>query len=338
MRKSISTKAKTILVKRLSIIVPVYNVKPYVGQCLQSILDKSGADPDDFEVIIINDGSPDDSMLVVRDICSKHKNVIILEQDNQGLSAARMNGLLLSRGEYVWFVDSDDWIEENGVISAIELTLKDPSTQVFLLPLLWEFDNPASSFSDIKTNTKDFLPGKRIIQENLYPISAAQRFIIKKALLQSEWIYFPAGLLHEDEYFGMALLYKAEKVCVVPGVWYHYRQRSGSIMSTRSSRSAFDTVLIYQNLLDFQNSCVSASDKGWFHQRCYDLLEYSYIQLAISNDFEAYHVFKEQYLPLILSEHRIARSHLPIKTQFIERLMLHYPRLAAHIRPHLVGN
>ena len=245
--------------KRLSIIIPVYNVEPYVGQCLQSILEKGGAGVEDFEVIVVNDGSPDGSMRVVRNICSGRENVVILEQDNQGLSAARMNGLQLACGEYVWFVDSDDWIEENGVAAVIDLITKDSSTQVFLLPLFWDFEEPSRNFSDINTRPGQ-IAGKRIIQEGSYPLSAAQRFIIRKELFGSKWVYFPAGLLHEDEYFGRALLYQAERVCVIPETWYHYRQRSGSIMSHLTPRSAYDIIQLYHLLLDFQNECVNASD------------------------------------------------------------------------------
>ena len=92
----------------LSIIIPVYNVEAYVGRTLKSVFD-TVVSPTDFEVIVINDGTRDGSMRIVRQYADR-PNITILEQENQGLSAARMNGLAVAKGDYVWFVDSDDWL------------------------------------------------------------------------------------------------------------------------------------------------------------------------------------------------------------------------------------
>ena len=90
---------------RLSIIIPVYNVEAFVSKTLESVFNTT-ASADDFEVIVVNDGTKDKSMDVVRRF-SDRPNLLILEQENQGLSAARMNGLSVASGEYIWFIDSD---------------------------------------------------------------------------------------------------------------------------------------------------------------------------------------------------------------------------------------
>ena len=99
---------------RLSIIIPIYNVEAYVAETLKSVFEMN--DPKDlFEVIVVNDGTKDGSMDIVRQYADR-PNLIIVEQENQGLSAARMKGLSMATGEYVWFIDSDDSLFTNAVI------------------------------------------------------------------------------------------------------------------------------------------------------------------------------------------------------------------------------
>ena len=98
---------------KLSIIVPVYNAERYIRDCLDSIL-RQRLNEDEFEVIIINDGTEDSSMNVITDIISLHHNVVIVNQENQGSSVAWNNGIAIANGEYILLVDADDllWIEE----------------------------------------------------------------------------------------------------------------------------------------------------------------------------------------------------------------------------------
>lgn len=99
---------------KLSIIVPVYNVEKYIRPCFESIF-KQGLDDADFEVIIVNDGTKDRSMEMIEDIISQHNNITVINQENQGLSVARNNGMDIARGDYIQFVDSDDILIENCV-------------------------------------------------------------------------------------------------------------------------------------------------------------------------------------------------------------------------------
>jgi len=96
----------------LSIIVPVYNVEQYVEKCLLSCIRQDIA-MDEYEIIVVNDGSLDRSYEIVLDYAIRYDNIWVINQVNQGLSSARNVGFQKAKGEYVWFVDSDDWIEEN---------------------------------------------------------------------------------------------------------------------------------------------------------------------------------------------------------------------------------
>ena len=97
---------------KLSLIIPMYNVELYIEKCLNSCINQD-LSADEYEIIIVNDGSKDNSLSIAESIAQKHNNVRIITQTNGGLSSARNTGLINSRGEYIWFIDSDDWIEPN---------------------------------------------------------------------------------------------------------------------------------------------------------------------------------------------------------------------------------
>ena len=96
----------------LSIIIPVYNVEKYIEKCLLSCI-KQDISYEDYEIVVVNDGSPDNSITIVERIAKDYSNIRIINQENQGLSGARNTGMKHAKGNYIWFVDSDDYIEEN---------------------------------------------------------------------------------------------------------------------------------------------------------------------------------------------------------------------------------
>lgn len=100
--------------KQLSIIIPMYNVEPYVERCLRSLEDQDIAE-DDYEIICINDGSPDKSKNIVEGLQDEYKNIILLNQKNQGVSRARNNGLDIATGRYIMFIDPDDYVLKNTI-------------------------------------------------------------------------------------------------------------------------------------------------------------------------------------------------------------------------------
>jgi glycosyltransferase involved in cell wall biosynthesis len=100
--------------KQLSIIVPVYNVEKYVYECVDSIF-RQGLDENIFEVIIVNDGTKDNSMAVIRELIASRSNIIVIEQDNLGLSVARNNGIAKATGEYILMIDSDDLLIDSSL-------------------------------------------------------------------------------------------------------------------------------------------------------------------------------------------------------------------------------
>ena len=105
--------------KRLSVIIPMYNVEEYVERCLSSLLNQD-LDPDQYEIICINDGSPDRSGEIVKNLMKSFSNIQIIEQENQGVSVARNNGMEIATGKYLLFIDPDDYVEANSLQHVLE--------------------------------------------------------------------------------------------------------------------------------------------------------------------------------------------------------------------------
>ena len=98
---------------KLTIIIPIYNVEPYIKRCLMSCILQDSSLGEEYEIICVNDGTKDKSAEIAKEIALSYNGVVVIDQENGGLSSARNTGLSYARGEYVWFVDSDDYIEEN---------------------------------------------------------------------------------------------------------------------------------------------------------------------------------------------------------------------------------
>ena len=107
----------------LSIILPVYNVEKYIRSCIESIF-RQGLDEDAFEIIIVNDGTPDKSMEAIADIIAQHDNITVIEQKNQGLSVVRNTGIARARGEYILMPDSDDMLIDNSLPKLLEKAIE----------------------------------------------------------------------------------------------------------------------------------------------------------------------------------------------------------------------
>ena len=115
---------KKLIEMKLSIIIPVYNVEKYVEKCLRSCAEQD-LPSDEYEIIVVNDGTKDSSLEIVERVAKDYSNIAIISQENAGLSAARNKGLSLAKGEYIWFIDSDDWIEKNCLQKIIRKCFED---------------------------------------------------------------------------------------------------------------------------------------------------------------------------------------------------------------------
>lgn len=288
----------------LSIIIPIYNVEPFVHRCLESIYMQS-VSIDTYEVIIVNDGTPDKSMDIVAGFVEKHTNLVVINQENQGLSLARNNGLEVAKGEYVWFVDSDDWIETNCLRSLYGI-LNRYAPDVCSMPLKWSYPNPRNDKLDFSAEKTHMMGGKDYLY-SIFPKSASPRFLLKRNFLAQYNIKFYPKLLHEDLVFGFTIFFWCKKVLVLNESFYYYRVReSGSIKSTWKRKNSEDLIIGHKLLKEFEKNYISdKKERLKFENKIFNILSHS-IDLAmkdwISADFKAFYSKNKNYIKRIAFE------------------------------------
>ena len=223
----------------LSIIIPVYNVEKFIKVCLDSILSYESTL---YETIIVNDGTQDNSMSIVEQYVKQNDNrIIIINQENQGLSNTRNNGIRKAKGKYIWFIDSDDFIEINAIDSILkEIKKKEPD--VFAMPIIYNYSNGERIadvvFRNETITNEDYLNRK-------YPFGASVRFLLKRDFLLKNNLFFIPNILHEDGEFGLRMLYYAKEIAIISKTFYNYRiQECGSIMSSWSEKNSIDLIYI----------------------------------------------------------------------------------------------
>ncbi len=231
----------------LSIIIPVYNVEKYIARTLESILFQH-ADID-YEVIIVDDGTPDGSMRIVDDYADKFPRMVILHQENRGLSCARNSGLQASSGEYVWFVDSDDTLPPHSLdFLASQMEALHPEVLTFdIVKTSEQTGNEAVEPILFKAKYRS-LYGRQhagtALNKKIHT-GIAQRFVFRRDFLTASRLTFTPGIIHEDIDFIVRMLLVAGSILPLRHPCYNYLVRqSGSIMSDFKPRSCTDRLKI----------------------------------------------------------------------------------------------
>ena len=233
----------------LSIIVPVYNVEQYVRTCIESIY-KQGLDEDRFEVLIVNDGTKDKSMEVIQDIIAQHKNIVVINQENQGLSMARNNGMAKAKGQYILMIDSDDLLVENSVKPLLEKALETKADMVVAdFVKMDDKETEQGKFRSLQSTTIDFtaIRGEDIYLNSLNPTQCyVWHTLYRTAFLRNNNIVFLRGMRYEDIAFTHECYLKATMCLFTSNPIYLYRvNRTGAITASFDIEKAkeFATVI-----------------------------------------------------------------------------------------------
>lgn len=207
---------------KISVVVPVYNCEKTLSKCLSSVLNQSFKD---FELIVINDGSPDNSDSICQEFAQKDKRIKYIRRENGGLASVRNLGLSQARGEYLCFVDSDDYIDENALLYMYNIALKE-NCDIVLCGYFVENANVTQKvFSAITENS----PQRLIELKSKNLIDPAWNKLYKMSFIKGTDVSFPEGELYEDTYFNLKLLPFNPKIFVSQDCFYHYVLNMGSI-------------------------------------------------------------------------------------------------------------
>lgn len=212
--------------KKVSVIVPIYNVENYLEKCLASIVDQTY---ENLEVILVNDGSTDNSL----EICNKYvekNNWKLINKANGGLSSARNAGLNQMTGDYVFFVDSDDWLERT-IIENLVYNLENECADIAECGIYWIYENKSVQDCEKETQIMDkYETLQAYLLQTKKVHSAVWNKLYKRYIFDN--LRFAEGRLHEDGFFMYQALYKIKKYVLCNFSGYYYRQnRKGSIMS-----------------------------------------------------------------------------------------------------------
>lgn len=226
---------------KLSIIIAIYKVEKYVHACLESIF-RQGLDDDAFEVILINDGTPDNSMEVIQDIIDKHDNIIVVNQENQGLSVVHNVGIAMAKGEYILMPDSDDLLIDNSLSKILEVAL---STQADLVvaDFLIMNDEEINNIQTISQNEFEMKEktGEELFIEDLNPHQCyVWRTLFRRDFLISNHLTFVPGIFIQDVPFTHECYIKAKKCIRTPWLLNIYRRGHDSATSSFSVKKAKD--------------------------------------------------------------------------------------------------
>lgn len=236
---------------RLSIIIPVYNVREYILDCARSIAKQNLAQ---CEVIFVDDGSTDDSISQVQDFIVQQKLQYwrILEKKNGGLSSARNFGLEAADGDYVWFVDSDDMIVP-GAVDILLQTLSHFSNPDLVGFKFLRYEHTAPSIKVTQSTQVESENGEQFIQ-SIFDRSRedfAWSYITKTDVLTKNSIRFPDGRTFEDMATTYKIGYFSSTVILLPNVLYLYRVRTNSISNRRSLQHATDVMVSLHECVSF---------------------------------------------------------------------------------------
>jgi len=233
---------------KLSIIIPVYNVEPYVEKCLRSCAEQN-IPYSDYEIIVVNDGTKDNSLNIVERVAKEYSNITVVSQKNAGLSAARNKGLSLAVGEYIWFIDSDDWIEDNCFKKLTDL-LYENCLDGLIICAANVLNGTPSKRQDYSELKRTFYSGIELLKMNYLELCVPFT-IYRRDFLKENNLKFKEGIFHEDSEFTPRSYYFAKRIAVKNDVIYFVNINPFSITRSINYKKAFDYIKVARSLSTF---------------------------------------------------------------------------------------
>ncbi len=252
---------------KVSVIVPIYNVEKYLEKCINSSLSQT---LEDIQIILVNDGSKDNSGNIAKECEKNNKNrIIYVEKENGGLSDARNYGLKYATGDFIAFLDSDDYIEKNAYEEMYNKAIEENADYVEC-DFIWEFPNKIRVDKQYPyKNKKEMLSFVRVVAWNK---------LIKRQLITDNNLEFPKGLRYEDVEFTYKLIPFINKFAYVDKPFIHYVQREGSIANVQNERTA-EIFTVLDNVIEFYK-------KNNIYEKYRDELEYNYARYLLCSSLK----------------------------------------------------
>ena len=232
---------------KISIIVPVYNVEKFLERCLNSLINQS---LQNIEIICINDGSKDSSQKILEDFARKDKRIIVINQENKGLSAARNRGLEKVSGEYIGFVDSDDWVDLD-FFEKLYNAAKNNDCDMAASGMIRikKFDKKFHLKFEKETITDN--PNLKFALCDVPDMSYLCNKIYRKEFWMRNNFQFEEGIIYEDVILFPQILFYSNKLVTVPDTYYYYWRHSNTLVRNKSKKANKDSEYAHKKALEF---------------------------------------------------------------------------------------
>lgn len=272
---------------KISFIIAAYNIEDYIERCLNSILID---ERDDFEVLVVNDGSTDNTLNIINKYAEKDKRVKVITQDNKGLLEARKTGFINAKGEYILFIDGDDWID-NKLKDNCYRYAKDNELDILLFNAYLAYDDGRNIVYE-KTEAKSLegIPFSELILKDKINHNVWNKLIRREFIPKDSFMKLPSITMGEDFLITGLLTTKKPKIKIIDEAYYYYYVRNNSVTKTSSKRLLeIIQVLDYldKNILSRIENSKELSDFLWF--------KYSYYLRVITSRYKRSEVEKEFY-------------------------------------------
>ena len=240
----------------VSVIIPVYNVEKYLRECIDSVLKQTY---ENVEVILVDDGSTDTSKKICREYEKKDSRITVVCQENAGASAARNKGLEFASGKYIYFLDSDDWLECTAFEQLFNYINQENAEVVFFNAL--SIDKDTGKVSDKHYNHKETYiteEGYKVLKKRVlnkeFRVTPWSMFF-RKAFLDEHNIRFIEGVMYEDMMFAYQVFSEADKVAHLSESLYYRRYRENSVMTSKVRKKNFDSaVKVYDEIYQYSKN------------------------------------------------------------------------------------
>lgn len=221
--------------QKISVIVPIYNVEKYLNRCIKSIVNQTYHD---LEIILVNDGSTDRCGEICDSWIEKDERIKVIHKKNGGLSDARNNGMRVSTGHYIAFVDSDDWIDVSMYEQLMKIMIQNKCDIVscgFRRVEKEELKNESKEVQFVQYNSESALEAM-ITENGMYQV--VWNKLYKRSMVED--ILFEKGKYNEDEFWSYQVIGRAKKVIAIKNIYYNYFQRENSIINETYSLKRLD--------------------------------------------------------------------------------------------------
>lgn len=244
----------------ISVIIPVYNMEQYIGKCLDSVINQT---LENIEIIVVDDGSNDKSLEICKQYEKKDKRITVVSKKNKGVSSARNEGLKFATGEYISFIDPDDWIE-NDMLFNMYTNCKKDDYDICMINYIVENINKSfkvelplskniyNSRDDIINDILALLIGPESLDSNPdFIMGSVCRLIVKKDIVKSNNILFYENIKYgEDLLFCLEIFIKSRKVYIDDNAYYHYVRRDDSAVNCYRRNYYNELMDLHYNIME----------------------------------------------------------------------------------------